>query len=383
MFATFKKRAVVVTAAFVLIAFGFILGTTVLNTSASSVHLLPAVQAPLEVPDPITENERYFASIYERVSPSVVSINVVGLSQDGNLFSAGGTGFVIDKDGHIVTNNHVVDGAERIEVNFLDGTIVRGQVVGLDPDSDLAVLKVDLPADRLQPVALGDSNGLFIGETTIAIGSPFGQRWTLTTGVVSALDRTISGLTDFTVGAVIQTDAAINPGNSGGPLLNLQGEVIGVNSQILSETRSSAGIGFAIPSNLVRRVATELIESGFVNYSYLGIQSQPDRDVTLPLIEANNLPNNLRGVVVDSVAPNGPAAQAGLRSAGNATRIDGQLVPTSVDIITAIDNVPLTGMSSLVAYLASNTVPGQTVTLTVWRDGQQINLPVVLGSRPR
>ncbi|MBZ0284565.1 MAG: trypsin-like peptidase domain-containing protein [Anaerolineae bacterium] len=384
MFANFKKHAVMLAAAFILIAFGFVLGTTVLNTNASSVHLLPDAQAPSSsLPDPITENERYFASIYERVSPSVVSINVVGLSQDGNLFSAGGTGFVIDKDGHIVTNNHVVDGAERIEVNFLDGTIVRGQVVGLDPDSDLAVLKVDLPADRLSPVGLGDSNNLFIGETTVAIGSPFGQRWTLTTGVISALDRTISGLTDFTVGAVIQTDAAINPGNSGGPLLNLQGEVIGVNSQILSETRSSSGIGFAIPSNLVRRVATELIENGFVNYSYLGIQSQPDRDVSLPLIEANNLPNNLRGVVVDSVAPNGPASRAGLRSAGNATRIDGQLVPTSVDIITAIDGVQLTGMSSLVAYLASNTVPGQTVNLTVWRDGQQINLPVVLGSRPR
>ncbi len=384
MFANFKKHAVMLAAAFILIAFGFVLGTTVLNTNASSVHLLPDAQVPSSsLPDPITENERYFASIYERVSPSVVSINVVGLSQDGNLFSAGGTGFVIDKDGHIVTNNHVVDGAERIEVNFLDGTIVRGQVVGLDPDSDLAVLKVDLPADRLSPVGLGDSNNLFIGETTVAIGSPFGQRWTLTTGVISALDRTISGLTDFTVGAVIQTDAAINPGNSGGPLLNLQGEVIGVNSQILSETRSSSGIGFAIPSNLVRRVATELIENGFVNYSYLGIQSQPDRDVSLPLIEANNLPNNLRGVVVDSVAPNGPASRAGLRSAGNATRIDGQLVPTSVDIITAIDGVQLTGMSSLVAYLASNTVPGQTVNLTVWRDGQQINLPVVLGSRPR
>lgn len=383
MFASFKKHVVMSVAAIILIAFGFMLGTSVLNTNASSVHLLPDAQVPsVSVPDPITENERYFANIYERVSPSVVSINVVGLSQ-GTLFTAGGTGFVIDKDGHIVTNNHVVDGAERIEVNFLDGTIVRGEVVGLDPDSDLAVLKVDLPADRLYPVILGDSNNLFIGETTVAIGSPFGQRWTLTTGVVSALDRTISGLTDFTVGAVIQTDAAINPGNSGGPLLNLQGEVIGVNSQILSETRSNSGIGFAIPSNLVRRVATELIENGFVNYSYLGIQSQPDRDVTLPLIEANNLPNNLRGVVVDSVSPNGPAAQGGLRSAGNATRIDGQLVPTSVDIITAIDGVPLTGMSSLVSYLASYTVPGQTVNLTVWRDGQLINLSVVLGSRPR
>jgi S1-C subfamily serine protease len=171
MFARLKKHVVMAVAAIILVAFGFVLGTSVLNTNASSVHLLPDAQAPsVNVADPITENERYFASIYERVSPSVVSINVVGLSQ-GTLFTAGGTGFVIDKDGHIVTNNHVVDGAERIEVNFLDGTIVRGEVVGLDPDSDLAVLKVDLPADRLYPVTLGDSNNLFIGETTVAIGS--------------------------------------------------------------------------------------------------------------------------------------------------------------------------------------------------------------------
>lgn len=382
MMMNWKQRAMIGIAALMLIVFGFVLGTAVLNTSAGALRFVEQQAAPAQVIDPVTENERFFAEIYNRVSPSVVSINVVGTS-GRQLFSGGGTGFVIDQQGHIVTNYHVVDNADRIEVNFLDGTIVRGRIVGRDADSDLAVLKVDLPADRLFPVTLGDSSKLFIGETTLAIGSPFGQRWTLTTGVISALDRTISGLTQYTVGGVIQTDAAINPGNSGGPLLNLQGEVIGVNSQILSETRSNTGIAFAIPSNLVRRVANELISSGRVNYSYLGISSAPDTDVTLLLIEANNLPNNLRGVVVDSVTRGGPAARAGLRSASNPVRIEGQIVPTSVDIITAIDGVPMTGMSSLVAYLANNTVPGQTVNLTVWRDGGLVNIPVTLEARPR
>ena len=191
-------------------------------------------------------------------------------------FSASGTGFVIDTDGHIVTNNHVVDGADLIEVNFHDGTILEGTVVGLDPDSDIAVLKVDRPASELQPVTFGDSDSLFIGETTLAIGSPFGQRWTLTTGIVSALGRTIQGLDQYSVGSVIQTDAAINPGNSGGPLLDLDGEVVGMNSQIASQSRSNAGIAFSIPSNLVKRVAQQLIDNGQVNYSYLGISSGPE-----------------------------------------------------------------------------------------------------------
>ncbi len=369
-----KKRLALLVAGLLLVAFGFTLGTNALRTNASSTLFVAQPQAQLHVPDPITENERFFASIYSRVSPSVVSISVTGTSQGGS-FSASGTGFVIDQQGHIVTNNHVVDGADKdgIQVNFLDGSIVRGQVVGLDPDSDLAVLKVDMPAERLTPVQLGNSDSLFIGETTLAIGSPFGQRWTLTSGIISALDRTITGLTNFSVGAVIQTDAAINPGNSGGPLLNLQGEVIGVNSQILSESRSNSGVGFAIPSNLVKRVANELIANGQVNYSYLGISSISDeRGVTIDMIEAYNLPNNLRGVVISDIVPNGPADNAGIRGATN----------RSVDVITAIDNVPVSGMSSLVSYLANYTQPGQTVNLTVYRDGQSVNIPLVLGERP-
>ncbi len=375
-----SKRLVIGGAALLLVALGFVLGTAVIRTTASSVTLIERPVVVFQQPDPITENERYFADIYARVSPSVVSISVSGTSEVQGAFQSGGTGFVIDNQGYIVTNAHVIEDADLIEVNFIDGTIVEGEVVGADFDSDVAVLRVNMPSDRLQPIPFGNSDELFIGETTLAIGSPFGQRWTLTTGIISALDRTISGLTNYSVGSVIQTDAAINPGNSGGPLLNLQGQVIGVNSQIRSETRSNSGIGFAIPSNLVNRVAQELIATGRVEYSYLGIEAGPGLNLTL--MEALNLPNNLSGVVIARVREGGPADLGGLRGASRVRNVNGFDVPTQADIITAIDGVPVQDMSALVTYLAGNTRPGQTVTLTVWRDGEEIALTVTLTERP-
>ncbi len=336
-----------------------------------------------------------FADVYDQVSPSVVSISVVARRSDATPFNqdgmviGGGTGFVLDNEGHIMTNNHVVDGAIEIEVSFLDGTLARARIVGLDPDSDLAVIQVDLPEEdlaRLQPVTFGDSDALRIGQTVLAIGSPFGQRWTLTSGIVSAVDRSIQGLTNFSIGGVIQTDAAINPGNSGGPLLDLNGHVIGVNSQIISRSGSNAGVGFAIPGNLAQRVARELIENGFVDYSYLGITG---RDVFLPLIEKFELPNNTQGVVVVEVVPGGPAGRAGLESASYAdadASNNPRAVPESVDIITAIDDEPLSGIGELISYLAAQTEPGQTVTLTVLRlngDSQEeMQFDVRLTPRP-
>ncbi|RMF79749.1 MAG: PDZ domain-containing protein [Chloroflexi bacterium] len=336
--------------------------------------------------DVLVDNPSLFTQIYNDVSPSVVAINVTARREGSGFFNqdntviASGSGFVIDEEGHIITNNHVVDGATRIEINFLDGTITRAEIVGLDPDSDLAVLDVELPEEKLHPVTFGDSDALQIGEPVLAIGSPFGQRWTLTSGIVSAVDRTIQGLTNFSIGGVIQTDAPINPGNSGGPLFNLKGEVVGVNSQIISASRSSAGIGFSIPSNLAQRVARELIDNGFVSYSFLGIGGS---DITLPIIEALGLPNDMRGVVVGSVEPGGPAARAGLREPSTDTvEIDGQPVPTSVDIITAINGEPLRGMADLIAYLGNNTQPGDTVTLTILRDGDEFDTDVRLIPRP-
>jgi len=312
----------------------------------------------------LTDIEQARADLYDQISPAVVSINVDQLSLDQYLPWASGSGFVYDSDGHIVTNYHVIEGGDRVVVNFFDGTITRAEVVGTDPDSDLAVIRVDLPPDRLITASLGDSDTLVIGQTALAIGSPFGQRWTLTSGIISALDRTIQGLSQFSVGAVIQTDAAINPGSSGGPLLNLRGEVVGVNTQILSERQANAGVGFAIPSNLVRRVAAELIEFGQVDYSYLGIGGG---DIDLDIIERLKLPDNVRGVVITNIYPGSPAARGRLSVS---------------DVVVAIDGEPVLDFSSLVAYLATYTRPNQTIRLTVLRRGSPVELEVRLGARP-
>jgi 2-alkenal reductase len=334
------------------------------------------------------ETDTLFAGVYDRVSPSVVSISVVARSEGTGVFGqdqtvvAGGTGFIFDREGYIITNNHVVDGATEIDVSFYDGTQAHANVVGLDPDSDLAVLQVDLPEDQLaqfQPVEFGDSDALDIGQTVLAIGSPYGQRWTLTSGIVSAVGRTIQGLTDFSIGGVIQTDAAINPGNSGGPLLDLNGRVVGVNSQIISGSGSNSGVGFAIPGNLAQQVARKLIEDGYVDYSYLGISGS---DVSLRAIDAFDLPNNTRGVFVHEVTAGSPAARAGLKSAVYENE-DPTAAPTSADIITAIDGEPITSISDLITYLAAKTEPGQTVTASVLRNGQeQLELDVRLTPRP-
>jgi 2-alkenal reductase len=327
-----------------------------------------------------------FTEVFNEVGPSVVAISVVARLPDSGMFGednqivGGGSGFVIDMDGHIVTNNHVVEGATRIEVDFMDGTLARAEVVGLDPDSDLAVLKVDVPSDRLHPVEWGNSDELVVGEPVLAIGSPFGQRWTLTSGIISAIDRTIQSLTSFSIGGVIQTDASINPGNSGGPLLDMEGRVIGVNSQIVSASGTFSGVGFAVPSNLARRVSQSLIADGYMSYSYLGIGGG---DVTLTLIEALELPPDTRGVVVQEVTLGSPGARAGLQNPDNFDEFDGQQVPTSVDIITAINGEPLTGIGDLITYLAKNTAPGDEVTLSVLRNGtEQIELTAQLTPRP-
>ena len=332
---------------------------------------LPGIRALGQVSHP----NDIFTEVYQAASPSVVGISVANESGGGN-----GSGFVIDKDGHIVTNAHVIDEADDIVVRFLDGTIVRGALIGMDPASDIAVVKVDLPADQLMPIPFGDSDDLVIGQTVLAIGSPFGQHWTLTSGIVSAVDRTIRGLTEYSIGGVIQTDASINPGNSGGPLINLEGEVIGVNSQIISAAGSSSGVGFAIPANLTRRVANSLIDRGEMKYSLMGISGS---DVSLNIIELLGLPNNFRGVVVELVSPGGPAADSELLAvAETRRRNDDALIDIRADIITAINDHPISGMNGLITYLARHTDPGQVITVTVLRDGaRQIKIPLTLGSR--
>lgn len=330
--------------------------------------LVAMIVSPITAQDAFTSLNP--AQIYQTISPSVVAINIAANGRGG-----GGSGFVIDTQGHIVTNNHVAEGATFIEIEFFDGMLAEAQIVGLDPDSDIAVVKVDVPSNQLRPITFGNSSALTIGEPVLAIGSPYGQDWTLTTGIVSGTNRVIQGQTSFSIGGVIQTDAAINPGNSGGPLLNQQGQVIGVNSQIISGSGSSSGVGFAVPGNLVQRVASELIANNRVQYSYIGISGT---DVTLNMLRSLNLTQNVRGVFVSDTVNGGPAAVAGLQAAiGTNNTISGY------DIITAVNGLPIEGMDDLISYLALNTVPGDTVTLNILRNGtQSFSLPIVLAPRP-
>ncbi|MGW8319583.1 MAG: trypsin-like peptidase domain-containing protein [Candidatus Promineifilaceae bacterium] len=344
-------------------------------------------------------------SIYKNVGPSVVHIEVIqnaagltgglpsipgfpGLPGPGETPQARGegSGFVWSADGYIVTNNHVIENAEKITVVFADDTRVPATVVGADPNSDLAVLKVDVPASELKPVTLGDSTSLQVGQLAIAIGNPFGQEGTMTVGIVSALGRLLPVNTESSMGGphydipdVIQTDASINPGNSGGVLLNDQGEVIGVTSAIISPAQVSSGVGFAIPSAIVQQVVPVLISQGHYEHPYLGISGTT---LTPELATAMDLPADQRGALIGEVTPDGPAGQAGLMGSTNEVQIDGEPVLAGGDVITAIDGQPIESMDDLIAYLARSTKVGQTVDLTVLRDGNQQSISVTLEARP-
>ncbi len=362
----------------------------------------PAV-TPTRIPSDILENadaeERLVASVYERVAPSVVHIRVVqhlsgsdaprieipGWPDHPELpddfYQRGeGSGFVWDREGHIVTNYHVVDGAEEIEVTFLDGATLPAEIVGTDPDSDLAVLRVERPADQFSPVDLGDSDQVFIGQRAVAIGNPFGQEWTLTAGVVSALGRTLpSSTSQFSIPEMIQTDAAINPGNSGGPLLDRDGNVIGVNTMILSEDRASAGVGFSIPVNIVARIVPVLVEEGQYTYAWLGIVGRDlDREAAL----AMDLTSDQRGALIVEVVEGSPAARAGLRGSDETITRSGATLQLGGDVIIAIDAQPVRTMDDLIVYLVKETRPDQEILLTVLQTGRQMEVGVTLGSRP-
>ncbi len=339
----------------------------------------PVVEtAPLVVLDPAAEQQLYI-DLYNRVNPAVVAIRVADSVGDQAL----GSGFVIDAEGHVVTNNHVVEGATEIEVDFSSGLKVRGELLGADPTADLAVIKVDVPADQLTVVPLGDSDQVQVGERVIAIGNPFGLNGTMTIGIVSGLGRTLEstvsapGGGSFSAPDIIQTDAAINPGNSGGPLLNLKGEVIGVNKAIESQTGVNSGVGFSIASNTIKRIAPALISDGKFVYPYLGIGSKDD--LTLAEIEALKL-SQTTGVYVTVVTAGGPADAAGLRAGDRPTAIQG--LSAGGDLIISIDGHPLRTFSDLLSYLVNETSVGQTVTLTVLRDGTEQEVAVTLGARP-
>ena len=346
--------------------------TTVIRTAAPS----PTPQAASNT------SALSVSEIYRRDLPSVVEITVTerggtsptpfGGSQPEQ---AQGSGFVYDTNGDIVTNAHVVDGASSVRVAFSDGSSYVAKIVGSDNSTDTAVVRVNAPASKLHPLSLADSSKVQVGDGVVAIGSPFGLEGTLTAGVVSALHREITSPNGFPIADSIQTDAPINHGNSGGPLLDLQGKVIGVTSQIQSDSGDNAGVGFAIPANMVARIASTLISSGKVEHAYMGIGV-----TTLPADAASQLGTEA-GVAVTSVKAGGPAAKAGLHAATGSKFVAGSSYPTGGDVITAFDGKRLTSTQQLEGLVAAKQ-PGDTVTLTIERGGKSHALKLTLGTRP-
>jgi S1-C subfamily serine protease len=333
--------------------------------------------------------EQEIIEVYDEAGLGVV--NITNRSYGFDFFmnpipqEGTGSGIVYDADGHIITNYHVIEGADELFVTLPDETTVDAQVVGADPSNDLAVLKVDAPAEQLHPIPLGASDNLRVGQFVVAIGNPFGLERTLTVGVVSALGRVIESPDERFIGEIIQTDAAINPGNSGGPLLDLSGRIIGVNTAIFSPSQASAGIGFAVPVDTVRRVVPSLIERGYFPHPWLGVGSvwtlTPERVQILR--EAGMRVPVEEGILVIEVAQGGPADRAGLRGGQRQVRIGRFVLPVGGDIITAIDGEPITGDRGLIRFLDIETSVGQTVQVTVYRDGEEMTIPVTLGERPR
>ncbi|MFA9494545.1 MAG: S1C family serine protease [Candidatus Bathyarchaeota archaeon] len=311
-----------------------------------------------------------FIEIYNTTRNSVVLIETdIG----------SGSGWVYDTDGHIITNNHVVEDTSWIQVTFQSGTIIQATLVGRDPYSDMAVIRINHLGEPLLPLEIGVSKNLLVGETVIAIGNPFGLDNTMTAGIVSATGRQMSTINNYAIVDVIQTDAAINPGNSGGPLFNLRGKVVGMNTAIISNTNDFSGIGFAIPSDTIQREVMALIENGSYEHPWIGISGL---DLAPQFAGAMGLVNTTKGTLVVNLIEGGPADLAGILSSTDTVNIGGFTYSVGGDVIIGIDGVIMETFYELQVYLTRNTKPGDTVTMNVIRDGEVIEVPFTLGSRP-
>ena len=371
------------------------LGCMALSTApAPTVELhtpVPTVAPPLVISpqdDAIRNLETQVEAVYESVGQSVVNVTVTSIGYD-YFFNAvpqegSGSGFVYDDQGHIITNYHVVETAEDIQVTFADGVTLPAEVIGSDPTYDLAVLKIDSGASSAHLVPLGDSDTLRVGQFVVAIGNPFGLDQTVTFGVISSLGRIIESPDGRFIGEAIQTDAAINPGNSGGPLLDLEGRVIGVNAQIVSPSRASAGIGFAIPVNIVKRVVPELITYGRYRHAWMGVRFF-GAGLNEQLVEffgelGEEVPPY--GVLILAVEPNSAAAEAGVRGGDRMVNSAYGQIPVGGDVIVEIDDTTMNSPRDVIAYLETNAQPGDLIDLTVIREGESLTLTVVLGEKP-
>ncbi len=405
-------------------------GISLLPGQVHTEQKAPAVAIPQQVQPQTSTNsggtsslsayESTLENIYSQVNPAVVSIRVVQKQEVSALNStdpnspfpnlpgapnfffgtpgqnnnqtsvpqfsqALGSGFVWNKDGYIVTNNHVVSGASKIEVKFADGTTLPAKLIGADPDSDLAVVKVDNPGFTLIPITVSNSPEIKVGQVAVAIGNPFGLENTMTVGIVSALGRTLPASetntngTSFSIPDIIQTDASINPGNSGGPLVDDQGALIGVNTAIESSSNSNSGVGFSIPATIVSRVIPELMANGKYEHPYLGISGT---SLTPDIAKAMKLDATQRGTLVEEVTPNSPSDKSGLRGSDRQIMIDGENINIGGDVITAIDGTQVKSIDDVISYLADHTDIGQKVTLTILRGGTEKSVDVTLEARP-
>lgn len=346
----------------------------VINTSASTQDSAGQGDALQE----LSSTSNLLTQRYEEINPGVVNIGVIADLGNGQQGAGAGSGFVLDTEGHIVTNNHVVDQATEIVAIFFNGLQAEAELIGTDDDSDLAIIKVDALPEDVHPLTVADSDTVEVGDWAIAIGNPFGLGSSMTLGIVSAIGRSIpSGATPFAIPQAIQTDAAINPGNSGGPLLNLAGQVIGVNAQIRTAgANANSGVGFAIPANVVRHIAPVLIANGFYEWPWLGVEGAP---VGLTLMEANNLETQ-QGAYIIEVVPGGPADDAGLRGA-QIVESAGIQIPTGGDVVIAVDGESVRDFDDLSSQIAFKA-PGEETVLTVLRDGAEEEITVTLEARP-
>ena len=330
----------------------------------------------------VTEDEKNNIAVYEKVADGVVNITSTAVQMDFffNVFptQGSGSGAILDAKGNILTNHHVVANAQKLEVALADGSRWPAKLIGSDPDNDLAVIKIDAPREKLKVIPMGDSKNLRIGQKVLAIGNPFGFERTLTTGVISSLGRTIRSEVGTLIEDVIQTDAAINPGNSGGPLLNSDGEIIGINSAIISPSGGNVGIGFAIPVNTAKRLIPELISKGYVTYPWIGANIQ----TLIPEVAKYLKLKIERGALIAEVVKGGPADKAGLKGGSQKVQVGNMIVLVGGDIVVKADDQEIKTNEELIRYVREKKI-GNTVTFKVYRKDKYEDIKVTLGERPR
>ena len=369
----------------VLATIGIVFGIFVLLNSmpeAQDGELIVSNGNHLETVGEITSIEKAsnfsLTEIFERTEESVVQVNIRSdnaINNRGNM----GSGFVYKDDGYIITNHHVVDNAERVTITFLDGESYIAKIIGTDADLDIAVLKVEIGSTYLQPIPIGDSSHLKVGEPIAAIGNPFGLSGSMTSGIISQIGRLLPQDSGYSIPDVIQTDAAINPGNSGGPLLNMKGEVVGMNTAIQSATGEFTGVGFAVPSNTIKKVVPVLIRDGIFHHPWMGISGS---DVDPDLAKIRDL-NSSKGFLIATVVEGSTADAAGLQGVTITKEIDGREYALDGDIIIKIDDVVVRKISDILIHLQREKSIGDELIMTVNRDGTMIEAVLVLGERPQ